>query len=270
MRARLLVAFLSLALLAACNTPQVAISAAQPRAGGPVAAAQQPATAEPRQEPKAAEEPRAEPAKDPKQLAEERAAKEKELRSKRRELERLFAEHRIAALDRDMRELSVAAARQRAAEDLEAARRELAHFEGAERPRELDEWQIRIDRSTYHAEQAKGELDELIAMYEADEFAKATKELVILRGRRQLEMAERELANTKKEFAEFREFALPNREREHRRKVADAEREVHKAEREAEKAGLERELQLQKEQDRVRDLEEEIAELAKKLAEAAS
>lgn len=209
-------------------------------------------------------------AEDQEKAAKERAAqrkqKQKELRTKQRELASFRAEQEIAGHERTARQLTVDAALVRTAAQLEQARQELATFLADVRPRELEERRIELDRAIHRAEHQKDELGELTAMYEADEFARSTKELVLKRGRRELEMAERQLAVARKETTHFETVVLPQRERELRQKVADAELERRKAELDGEKARLEFALATRKAQERQADLEEDIAELTEALA----
>jgi hypothetical protein len=199
------------------------------------------------------------------QQQEERKKKQEELRDKRRELGYAKIERQVAELDRRMRKMTVDAAVERAADALARARTELQIFQAEVKPRQLEERRISLDGASYRAEHSKDELGELTAMYDADEFARTTKELVLKRGRRDLEMAERRLAVERKEAEHFERQELPERERELQRKVADAELEHRKAELELEKARIEMDLGAQKAADRESDLAEQIADLEKDL-----
>ena len=204
-----------------------------------------------------------------KEKADARKQKAKDLRHKQRELEVARAEQAIAALDRQVRQWSVELAVQKATDDLAQQQRDQEVFLGAVKPRELEEHRIRLERSIHRAEHAKDEFDELQAMYAADEFAKSTKELVLKRGRREMEMAQRSLAVEQKEFAHFEQVELQKRERDLQHKVAEATAELRKAKAEAGKLELEVKLALQKEGHRTADLELEIQELEQALAKAA-
>ena len=193
---------------------------------------------------------------------------QKDLRTKQRDLEQAKRELEVADIDRRERTMVVEAALTRTAGERDRATAELQVFVDDERPRELERHRLDVDQSTYHAEHQKDELDELVAMYEADEFAKSTKELVLKRGRRDLEMAERRLGIAKKELAHLEQFKLPQREKELRQKLLDTELERQKAELAAAKAKIELELARRKLELRMADLEEDIAELQKKIAKA--
>lgn len=266
MTSRLLVA-LPFLLFAACHAPKVAMSLPTARVNPPEAGAQSAPDPRPPQAPKVAAKAGGQEAKANSE-GDDVAALEKELRKKQRELPQRDTERRIAALTARVKSMAVLAARDKATYDAETATKALEHFLEKQRPRELDEHQIRIDRSTHRAEHAKDEYDELVSMYAEDEFAKSTKELVLKRGRRSLEMAERDLAVAKQEFEEFRGFTLPRRESELQRKVADARRELRKADLETDKASLEQTLAEQKSQAGDEDLNEAIRELQQKIAKA--
>lgn len=203
---------------------------------------------------------------DAKAKAEAKKQKQKELRGKQRELAAAKVEQEIAAMDRTVRQLGVEAALAKTADDLTRARQDLESFTRDVRPRELAEKKLGLDQSTYRAEHSKDELGELTSMYEADEFARQTKELVLKRGRRDLEVAERNLALVRQESAFFEAVTMAQREQDLRRKVADAELERRKAEIDAEKSRREGELAMAKAQDRMSDLQEEIDELTAALA----
>jgi len=192
---------------------------------------------------------------------------EKKLRDKRRELRDAGIEAKIAGLDRALQSKSVVAAVAEAEAELEQAKRALKAFLEDVKPRELEEHRISLDQAIYSAEHSKEELAELTAMYEEDEFARSTKELVLKRGRRSAEMAERRLAVERSEMAHFEQHVLPERERKLRREVTSAELALEKAKVEVQKHELQAGLDLQKEQDKRQDLEAELAALSKGGAE---
>ncbi|MCC7062358.1 MAG: hypothetical protein IT456_06100 [Planctomycetes bacterium] len=251
MSTRQLLPFSALFFLATCLLPSCA--------SVPVAAADAGAKA-----------PAAESKSDAAGKAEARKGKQKELNKKIRELAHARIEKETGAIDAKIRAGAVAAALQNATDELAEKQKALELFLGEQRSRELEEKKISLDRSAQRAEFAKDELGELVSMYENDEFAKTTKELVLKRGRRELEMADRSLAVERREFAEFEQHALPQRERELRRKVADAELERKKAEFEVDKAKLELALAAAKADESIAELEAEIVELREALAKEPS
>jgi hypothetical protein len=199
--------------------------------------------------------------------AEEKKQQEKDLAVKKRDLEYAKVGVQTAAIDRQVRSMAVDASVARAQIELDKHKRELDLFISQHKPREIEERRISLDGQTYRAEESKEELAELEAMYKEDEFARSTKELVVKRGRRQMEMADRHLAVGKKEFEVFEKHTLVERERELRQKVKDAELELEKARLEHQKAQLELSVQQRQADDRVADLQRDIVELERKIAE---
>lgn len=248
-----------LALLAAwlsSSCTVVAPQAAEPVAQAPIAKPADAQKAESEKERKAEQEKK----------AEEKAAREKELRAKKREVEYAHIGLETAAIERQVRTLTVENLLQSARIDLEKAKRELELFLESTKPHELEEHQIQLDSQTYRAEEAKDEQAELESMYKDDEFAKKTKELVLRRGRRQVELADRSLAAARKEFEVLEQHTLPERERELRRKVETAELDLKKADLEQRKAALELDVQKRQAEDKLKDLEQEVKELEQKIA----
>lgn len=235
-----------LILLACAGSPPAAPSPAS--AAGAVPASQAPAAA----------------AKE--QQAEERATLEQDLRQKQRELDYARVEVRTGEIDQRVRLMGAEMAVVRARQDLELARRDLELFRTAQRPKELEERRIGLDRQAASAEEAKDELGQLEAMYQEEEFAKATKELVLKRSRTRLALAERDLAVGRRELELLEQHTLPDKERELQRKVEDAEQAAAKAALELDKARMETDLAARKLRDRMADLERDIAELQRKLA----
>lgn len=115
--------------------------------------------------------------------------------------------------------------------DLAAAERELQTFVDRTAPHELEQARLSHDEAAYRAEEARAELAELEAMYKADQFAAMTKELVLQRGRRQLEVADRRLALSKAELATKQEVEHVGKRKELEAKVAASQRALAKAER---------------------------------------
>lgn len=282
------IALLSLSFLFACSSPP---SAVPERTGGPLVLVPEPVpgTATPARQdcaapdaagkaPAAGQGGQGDAKAEPADKAADKAADEREqklkdkrlqLQQKQRELDYAKVEQQAAAIDRKTRELSVAAALARARVEVDKAERALQLFRSIERPKELEERQIAHQYAVNNADQAKDELAELEAMYQAEEFAKATKELVLKRGRQRLQLAERSLAVSKTELTLLKEHTLPDKERELARKLDDARLDLQKAELEADKAKLELALGERKAADRQQDLQREIGELQREVDELA-
>ncbi len=94
-----------------------------------------------------------------------------------------------------------------ASRELAGAGRALTAFE-AETETRLQSELLSLKRSEISMLESTEELAELEAMYDRDEFADITKELVVGRGRRQLEMAKQRLEIKEREFANLQEHEL--------------------------------------------------------------
>ncbi|HLQ37421.1 MAG TPA: hypothetical protein VK348_06455 [Planctomycetota bacterium] len=198
--------------------------------------------------------------------AEERAARAKELRQKQRDLEYARVEQQTAAIDRQTRTMALTAAMTKAQLESDKARHDLQLFSKVTKAKDIEERAIGHQQSVYGAEHAKDELQELESMYEKEEFAKSTKELVLKRGRRQLEMAERSLKVSTTELEVLKEHTLVQKEKDLQQKVADTDLELKKADMEGQKVRIELDLQERKSRDRIAELEQDIKELQEKVA----
>jgi hypothetical protein len=197
----------------------------------------------------------------------ERAQKQKELRQKQHELDYSDAEYETSSTDLQARTLGAKAAQAKAEAELAKARTELDTWQKVQRPKEVDDKRLSVDRQTYSAEEAKDELAELEATYQADEFAKTTKELVLKRSRRKLEVSERELALAKKDLDTLSQTTHPQKEKELTRKVTESEAELEKARVDLRKLELEASLAARKAKDRSEDLKRDVQDLKQKLGE---
>lgn len=110
------------------------------------------------------------------------------------------------------------------------AQAQLAHFDKVVAPTRLTEATIALDAVKNRAEQAKDEYAELVAMYKAEEFAEMTKELVLKRGRHQLDLANRRLAVQQGKLADLRTTVLPHERAQLAGKLLDARSSLKRAE----------------------------------------
>ena len=135
------------------------------------------------------------------------------------------------------------------------ARREAESFGSLDVATQLEAAIIDRDRKAYAAEEARAELAELEAMYAAEEFAKSTKELVLQRGRRKLEIAQRDLENTRRRIELLEAHTLARKRAELEGKVQETEAALTKARHEQTKAALDGELAIGKARVKVEGLE---------------
>ncbi len=180
--------------------------------------------------------------------AAEVAQKERELEHARLSLEiaTLKTGHDVAAAEAEAKEAT------RSLSDAKFALTNLAR----QAQTELEDAEIDRDEASNRADEAKAELAELEAMYQADEFATMTKELVLQRGRRQLEFANRRLALQQKRLVLLREVEQEEKQREAGAKVETATTADTKARQDLERITKEAHLELLKAKHAVLDAEE--------------
>lgn len=188
--------------------------------------------------------------KDQLSRAAEVAQKERELEHARLSLEiaTLKTAHDVAAAESEAKEAS------RSLVDAKLALANLARQAQAD----LEDAEIDRDEASNRADEAKAELAELEAMYQADEFAAMTKELVLQRGRRQLEFANRRLALQQKKLVLLREVEQEEKQREASAKVETATTADTKARQDLERIAKEAHLEQLKAKHAVLDAEEAV------------
>ena len=199
---------------------------------------------------------------DAQEAATEAPAKTKkvDIAKKKRDLEVARLELSIAELKSEISLRGAENAVAKARRDLDAATEKLETFARRERPVDIEKAQIGHDRAAHSAEHALDELNELKAMYSAEEFAEMTKELVIKRGERRLEVARRELDVQKEKLAILKENELPRKQRELEAKVADAQSALEDSQLKLKQARLESQVTLLKARNRVIELEEALSD----------
>lgn len=199
--------------------------------------------------PAAAAEPAAqeEPA-DPEEEAQKARKKELERANDLADRAHSLAQARIdltlAELEAETAQTKAERALAEATRELNEEERALAVFLEHERPQQLDDARLGLDRAEHRLELEQDELGELTAMYEQDDFAELTKELVLKRGRKGVEFAERSLALERAKLQLLEGETLPKKERELRAAVDKARSSVEVAQRGLDQARLEAQKKL--------------------------
>ncbi|MBL8863313.1 MAG: hypothetical protein JNK02_15055 [Planctomycetes bacterium] len=197
---------------------------------------------------------------------EQDASPQEQVAKKKRALEHAQLELAIAQAE-------VQAALRKAADEVVDAELELreaaaalAHFLEVERDFELSKTGLGLDQAAWRLEAEKQELAELEAMYARDDVATLTKELVLQRGKKGVEFAERGLAHEQREAAMQRDFELPKKQRELETEQRSQENALREARAAAETSKLETDLKLRKARAEVEDAERELSAAQKKAA----
>jgi hypothetical protein len=182
-------------------------------------------------------------------------AKKVELAKLELDLARLAAEQELATAERDLAKAKL---------EVEKARIELDGFSSLGRARKLDQARLGLDQSRGRAEDAAAELAELEAMYAAEEFAQKTKELVLQRGKRNLEHARRAVDLSERELKELEEFELAGEQRELEQARIAGEKGLLESEQALEKLRLEKRIAIAKAEQELAELEKKAEKKAKK------
>jgi len=204
------------------------------------------------------------PAADKSEAAEEEADK---LRKKERELDYAKMELEIAKLGSAADEREADTAVKDATTKLEVAKKDQDNFLNLDKPQQVASSQLSLDRAQQSMEESRQELAELEAMYKQEDFAELTKELVLSRGRKRLEFAQRGYEIAKKGQEELMGHDLPKKEKELAQAVEKAEKALSEAQAKKDRGALETKLKLTRAEHKIDDLAREVEKMKKKSAE---
>jgi hypothetical protein len=228
--------------------------------------------AEPAGAPAAAQEGAADGKGEAKGDAKQDAAKKEEAakRKKQRDFEYAQLALEAATMDSENERRATSNAIEAAERELKAAKNEQEHFKKKVVPLELDERALAVDRAKQNVLEAREELTELEAMYAQEDFAKATKELVMTRGRSRLAMSERDLGLAERRATMVKEFDHKKREREFADRVKKAENALEDAQARAAKVDVDKRLAVLKAEHALEDAKRELGDAAPAAAETAN
>ncbi len=188
----------------------------------------------------------------------------KELENKRFELECKRSELKIERMERE----SGARSAREAVEDAEFKRGKAAssleNFLSVEKPHQLGQFELQLDRAGQRLKEEQEELNELLAMYKNEDFADLTKELVVNRAKAAIAFAERDLALDKQEIENKKAHDLAWKQKGLEQDLLDAERALRAAKEAEERGKLKAQLDARKAEREIDQLEKEIAEAEKK------
>jgi hypothetical protein len=188
-------------------------------------------------------------------------AKEEKVKKKQRELDDARLQLTIARQETESADRKEKDDIQDAEYGMEKAPEALEQFQKVTRPLELAKAQLSYDRTKERAEESKQELEELMSMYKKEEFAALTKELVVNRGKKNLEFANRNLEQDETEMAHTRDIELPRKEKDLQMALQKADSKLREEHKDQEKLANENELKLRKAERAVDDAEKELEKL---------
>ncbi len=150
----------------------------------------------------------------------------------------------IARLQLDLGEQRAESTRARKQAELELARGELTQFDESDTPNQLAKSKLELARRRDSLTEQQEELSQLEMLYEKQDLADKTREIVLQRGRRRVERAQDELTIAEREAATLETRTLPRQRARLALGVEAKARELAEGKPEAEVAQLERRLAL--------------------------
>ncbi|MDZ4774456.1 MAG: hypothetical protein SGI72_15115 [Planctomycetota bacterium] len=191
------------------------------------------------------------------------------LKKAERALEDARVELKIARMDTQAAERKQKDAIEEAEYEVAKTKEALDVFKKVAKPLEQDKLKLSWDRSVQNVEETKAELEELMAMYKKEDFASLTRELVLSRGKKRLEFANRGLEHDKIEASVATDVELPRKEKDLDLELKKAENGLREARAEQSKLTDENEFKLKKAERAVDDAEKDLAKVKTKAAKAA-
>jgi hypothetical protein len=188
-------------------------------------------------------------------------SKEEKIKKKERELEDARLQLTIAKMEAQAAERKAKDEIEEAEYNLGKAKEALDTFQKVTRNLELSKAALGFDRARQRAEESKAELEELMSMYKKEEFAALTKELVLARGQKNLEFANRALEQQRTEQAATRDVELPRKEKDLQLALHKAENKLREEKAEQQKLSHENELKMRKAERAVDDADKAVAKM---------
>lgn len=146
-------------------------------------------------------------------------------------------------------------AQQTAREELAEEQMKLANFNESEKPQKVNGSELDLEAARDRHQFAQEELQQLEQMYKGSELEDETSEIVLNRGRRQLQLATRRLALQEDRHRALVDRQLPLQLDELRRKVEVAEQKLHDQERQSQLEEMRKNLAIHELEVQLHDLE---------------
>jgi hypothetical protein len=146
----------------------------------------------------------------------------------------------IAHLQLEVAEKRAESSRMRKAGELELARSELAQFDENDAPNRVAKSRLDLARRHDALTEQKEELAQLEMMYEQQDLADKTREIVLARGKRRVERAQADVAIAERDAAALEAKALPRERAKLALEIEAKSRELEEMKRDAEATLLEK------------------------------
>ena len=192
-----------------------------------------------------------------------------ELAKKKRALDKARLELEIARLEKETDEVESRQEIRDKEVELALAREKLETFRTLEMVQKVRSAELDLLQTRYRRQDAAEELEQLEMMYRGSELEDKTSEIVLDRGRRELELADERMALEASELEKLRERDLPIELKELEESVRKAEQGVADRKRSAEVDAIRKRVEVLAAEGEIADLEAEIRKLEKKKEEPA-
>ena len=153
---------------------------------------------------------------------------------------------------------------------LAEARRDLELFHQFGRPEMIHNAERGLAFSESSLLDAKAELEQLTILYEGSELEDGTDELVLERGRRSLERAQKALEQQRRDHRKAMEIEIPKQAKDLERAVSEAQRDLERGELESTIAEMRADLEHAEMERDLNQMQEELEELQHDLRELTS
>jgi hypothetical protein len=141
------------------------------------------------------------------------------------------------------------------------AKQDRDNFKNVEAQLTTSESDLRLEEAKERLEESRQELAELEKMYKQESFAEITKELVLVRGKVKVKMAEKGLELTQKKAVQQREFEIPKKLAELEQAIQKASEDQYAALSKEARLANEKKLKILKAEQAIGDIERSIAKL---------
>jgi hypothetical protein len=175
-----------------------------------------------------------------------------------------------AQMDVDQQKSDADAAVQKATVERDLAKKALQRFDAVESPQKLAKAELDLKDANDQMTEQQEEMQQLELMYEKDDLADKTKEIVLARGKRRLERAKQRLALTQKDYEDLKASQLPEQRTKLAQALKEKEVELARAEFNAKAGRMDKEIAVLAAQQEIEKLGRELEKARKSLAASAA
>lgn len=144
---------------------------------------------------------------------------------------------------------------------LQRATGDLDNYKNVESKLATSETDLRLEEAKQRLEEARQELAELEKMYSKEKFAEITKELVLVRGKVRVKLAEKSLELAQKKATQQRDFEIPKKLKELTQALEKAQFDVDAARLKEARVANDKKLKLLKAEHSIDEIERAITKL---------